>query len=136
MDNTKSERLDIKDNDLLQTEVPTSAYKTRWYIQAKIGYKVNQTRLLSLLQARYLLYKVCTQTEGHGHTSISSNTLFTLFSVTYGCYPYWRSLLRAVALPGDASAYKRSSYGRLPITGWPQVAADTYRSLAAPCRGP
>ncbi|RRT70207.1 hypothetical protein B296_00020310 [Ensete ventricosum] len=38
------ERLHTKDNGLLQTEVPTSAYRTHSYLQAKIGYKANQTR--------------------------------------------------------------------------------------------
>ncbi|RRT68505.1 hypothetical protein B296_00010469 [Ensete ventricosum] len=44
MDITNSERLHTKDNGPLQTEVPTSAYKTHLYLQAKIGYKANQNR--------------------------------------------------------------------------------------------
>ncbi|RWW07530.1 hypothetical protein BHE74_00034489 [Ensete ventricosum] len=44
MDITNSERLHTKDIGPLQTEVPTSAYKTHSYLQAKIGYKANQTR--------------------------------------------------------------------------------------------
>ncbi|RWW76169.1 hypothetical protein BHE74_00015761 [Ensete ventricosum] len=44
MDITNSERLHTKDNGSLQTEVPTSAYKTHSYLQAKIDHKANQTR--------------------------------------------------------------------------------------------
>ncbi|RRT66562.1 hypothetical protein B296_00017271 [Ensete ventricosum] len=48
MDFTSSERLHIKDNGPLQTEVPTSAYKTHSYLEVKIGYKANQTRTAKL----------------------------------------------------------------------------------------
>ncbi|RWW64902.1 hypothetical protein BHE74_00027824 [Ensete ventricosum] len=44
MDITNSERLHIKDNGPLQTEVPTSVCKTHLYLQAKIDHKANQTR--------------------------------------------------------------------------------------------
>ncbi|RWW23741.1 hypothetical protein GW17_00012006 [Ensete ventricosum] len=44
MDITNSGRLHTKDNGPLQTEVPTSAYKTHSYLQAKVGHNPNQTR--------------------------------------------------------------------------------------------
>ncbi|RWW36051.1 hypothetical protein BHE74_00058954, partial [Ensete ventricosum] len=44
MDITNSEKLHTKDSGSLQTEVPTSDYKTQSYLYAKIDYKANQTR--------------------------------------------------------------------------------------------
>ncbi|RWV92879.1 hypothetical protein GW17_00044709 [Ensete ventricosum] len=64
---------------------PTSAYKTYLYLQAKMGHKANQTQAAkptaSPLLAVQGMYK---NRRTRTNTSISSNTLFTLLSVTAG----------------------------------------------------
>ncbi|RWW03992.1 hypothetical protein GW17_00032808 [Ensete ventricosum] len=66
-----------------RSKSPTSAYKTYLYLQAKMGHKANQTRAAkptaSLLLAVQGMY---TNRRTRTNTSISSNTLFTLLSVT------------------------------------------------------
>ncbi|RWV99955.1 hypothetical protein GW17_00037113 [Ensete ventricosum] len=61
-----SERLHIKDNGPLQTEVPTSAYKTHSYLEVKIGYKANQTRAAKLTASPLLAI------QGIGPTMLGS----------------------------------------------------------------
>ncbi|RWW22353.1 hypothetical protein GW17_00013459 [Ensete ventricosum] len=62
------QRLHTKDNGSLQTEVPTNAYKTHSYLQAKIGHKANQTRAAKptaspLLAVQEVLKKVVERGE-------------------------------------------------------------------------
>ncbi|RZS06590.1 hypothetical protein BHM03_00037268 [Ensete ventricosum] len=67
MNFTSSEWLSTKDDGPLQTEVPTSAYKTHSYLQAKIGHKANQTRAAKLTISPLLVV------QGATGSSISVN---------------------------------------------------------------
>ncbi|RZR88477.1 hypothetical protein BHM03_00016057 [Ensete ventricosum] len=78
MDITNSERLHTKDNDPLQTEVPTSAYKIHPYLQVKIDHKANQTRAAKPTASSLLAIQVFD----------SSGRLWdcTVFSITFAAY--------------------------------------------------
>ncbi|RZR99246.1 hypothetical protein BHM03_00028752, partial [Ensete ventricosum] len=79
-----------KDNGPLQTEIPTSAYKTHSYLQANIGHKANQTRAakstaspLLAIQVRELGYSTSPILLGVEKTSIAYCLLRSLVEHSY-----------------------------------------------------
>ncbi|RWW71389.1 hypothetical protein BHE74_00020872 [Ensete ventricosum] len=62
---------------------PTSAYKTYLYLQAKMSHKANQTRAAKPTASPLLAVQgMYTNRRTQTNMSISSNTLFTLLSLT------------------------------------------------------